>query len=207
LTADKSSTNNIIQRTRRVEKWSDIVRKLNIDMLMPMNNVTARQIKQISNQEPRLMAKIDRLEGLPKIFRDNNAFLLPISRKEYVIVKGKGYHKLEPVTDKLIIYTTQLPFPDSALDVESEGVFLEYANSCGLLHKLSGEDNLVRVFYGRRVTPKFTFDVNTSRIEVNKAQIEVDALYESSKQILLFEAKIGTPSSFSIRQILTGHFA
>jgi hypothetical protein len=201
LTANKSSTNNIIQRTRRVEKWSDIVRKLNIDMLMPVNYVTARQIKQISNEEPRLMAKMDRLESLPKVFRDNNAFLLPISRKEYVIVKGNGYHRLEPVTDKLIIYTTQIPFPESALGVESEGVFLEYANSCGLLHKLSGEDNLVRAFYGRRVTPKFTFDVNTSRIEVNKAQIEVDALYESSKQILLFEAKIGIPSSFSIRQI------
>jgi hypothetical protein len=204
LTADKGSTNNIIQWTRRVEIWSDIIRKLNIDMHMPVNNVTARQIKQISNQEPRLMAKIDTLEGLPKIFSDYNSFLLPISRKEYVIVKGNGYHRLEPVTDKLIIYTTQIPFPESALDVESEVVFLEYANSSGLLHKLSGEDNLVRAFYGRTVTPKFTFDVNTSRIEVNKAQIEVDALYESSKQILLFEAKIGRvaiPSSFSIRQI------
>ena len=87
------------------------------------------------------------------------------------------------------------------LGVESEGVFLEYANSCGLLHELSGEDNLVQAFRGRRMTPKFTFDVNTSRIDVNGVQIEVDALFESSKQILLFEAKIGIPSSFSIRQI------
>ena len=201
LIADKSSSNSVIQWTRKVEKWSDIVRKLNIDMLMPVNYVTPQQIKQISNEEPRLMAKIDKLESLPKIFRDNNAFLLPISRKEYAIVKGNGYHKLEPVTDKPIIHTAQIPFPMSALGVASEGVFLEYANSCGLLHKLSGEDNLIQTFRGRRITPKFTFDVNSSRIEVNRAQIEVDAVFESSKQIIIFEAKIGIPSSFSIRQI------
>ena len=70
LIADKSSSNSIIQWTRKVEKWSDIVRKLNIDMLMPVNYVTPQQIKQISNEEPRLMAKIDKLESLPKIFRD-----------------------------------------------------------------------------------------------------------------------------------------
>ena len=83
---------------RKIEKWSDLIRGLNIDMSKCVNYVTAKQIKQITNEEPRLMAKMDRIENLPKVFRDNNAFLLPVSRKQYVIVKGKGYHKLEPIT-------------------------------------------------------------------------------------------------------------
>jgi hypothetical protein len=41
------------------------------------------------------MAKMDRYEQLPKVFRDNNIVLFPVSRKGYAIVKGKGYHELE----------------------------------------------------------------------------------------------------------------
>ena len=106
------------------------------------------------------MAKIDRIESLPRVFRENNLFLLPISRKEYSIVRGAGYHKLEQITDlKPTIYTTQLPFPTSSLKAESEGVLLEYANSCGLLGKVTGTPNLIQTFRGRTTTPKFSFDV------------------------------------------------
>ncbi|HYZ58461.1 MAG TPA: hypothetical protein VE544_02295, partial [Nitrososphaeraceae archaeon] len=40
-----------------------------------------------------------------------------------------------------------------------------------------------------------------SVIEVNSAQIEVDAVYENVDKIVTVEAKIGIPSSFSIRQL------
>ncbi len=187
---------------RKIEKWSDLIHELNIDMSKCVNYVTANQIKHITSEERRLMAKMDRIENLPKVFRDNNAFLLPVSRKEYVIVKGKGYHKLEPITEKPIIYTTQIPFPISALGSENESVFLEYANSCGLLKRLlSKASDLILTFRGRRLTPKFSFDVSNSKITVDGAQIEVDAGFENSKEIILFEAKIGIPSSFNIRQL------
>jgi hypothetical protein len=186
----------------KIEKWSDLISELNIDMSKCVNYVTAKQIKQITNEEPRLMAKMDRIENLPKVFSDNNAFLLPVSRKEYVIVKGKGYHKLEPITGKPITHTTRIPFPISALGSENESVFLEYANSCGLLKRLlSRESDLILTFRGRRVTPKFSFNVSNSKVTVDGAQIEVDAGFESYKEIILFEAKIGIPSSFNIRQL------
>jgi PAB1-binding protein PBP1 len=60
------------KQIRKKEKWSDIISTLNIDISKPVNHVTAKQIKQISNEEPRLMAKMDRLEDVPKIFKDNN---------------------------------------------------------------------------------------------------------------------------------------
>ena len=41
----------------------------------------------------------------------------------------------------------------------------------------------------------------SSQLSVNRAQIEVDAGFENAEEIILFEAKIGVPSSFGIRQL------
>lgn len=193
MTRDKPS--------RKIEKWSDIINQLNINLTRPVNRITAKQIKQIVNEEPRLMAKMDSIEDLPQIFRDNDVFLLPINRQEHVIVKGNGYHELERIQQKPISYPTSFPFPTSALDVESEGIYLDYAHSCGLLSDFSGLVNLHLSFRGRRTTPRFSFDVNRSSIEVNSAQIEVDAVYENVDRIVNVEAKVGVPKSFSIRQV------
>jgi hypothetical protein len=141
------------------------------------------------------MAKMDKTEDLPKVFRENNLFVLPISRREYAIVKGVGYHQSEPITEKPIIHNIQIAFPVSALDRNSESIYLEYASSSGLLKKLSGEDNLVPI-KGRTTTPIFSFNVNDTKLTVNKAQIEIDAGFESPIQMLLFEAKINLPTSF-----------
>jgi hypothetical protein len=91
LPAATDSNSNVTQSqksSRKIEKWSDIISQLKIDVSRPINYITAKQIKQITNEDARLMAKIDRIESLPKIFRENNLFLLPISRKGYSIVRG-----------------------------------------------------------------------------------------------------------------------
>jgi hypothetical protein len=197
------SSNDINVKKRKIEKWDVIIRQLKFDVSKPVNYITARQIKQISNEEPRLMAKIDTTERLPRVFRQNKVFLLPISRKEYAIVRGNGYHNFEHIKAKPITYSTSIQFPSSVQGIESENAYLEYAKSCGLLEKLTSTNNLFRTFYGRRTTPKFSFQVNNTAIEVNGAQIEVDALFESQnpEQIFLFESKVGTPSSFRIQQL------
>ena len=102
---------------RKIEKWDDIIRQLKLDISKPVNYITAKQIKQTSNEEPRLMAKIDTREKLPQVFRQNNLFLLPVSRKEYAIVRGMGYHIFEPVIGKPITYSTSIQFPSSVLGV------------------------------------------------------------------------------------------
>lgn len=191
------------KRNRKIDKWNILLNRLKIDVSRPINFVTANQIKNIIKEEPRLMAKMDRYENLPQIFKENNLFLLPISRKEYAIIKGNGYHKLEPIDQKTEIHLTTKPFPESAIGIESESVFLDYANSCGLLEKLSQTNNLILTFRGRRTTPKFSFKIKGSSnpIDVEHAQIEVDSAFETSDQIVIFEAKIGNPGSFNIRQL------
>jgi hypothetical protein len=48
------------------------------------------------------------------VFKQNNLFLLPVSRKEYAIVKGTGYHLLETMSDIIpITFTTRLPLNSS----------------------------------------------------------------------------------------------
>jgi hypothetical protein len=188
---------------RKIEKWDDIFRQSKLEISKPVNYITAKQIKQISNEESRLMAKIDTIERLPSIFKQNDLFILPISRKEYAIVKGKGYHIFEHIIARPITYSTSVHFPSSVQGIKSENAYLEYAKSSGLLEKLTSTNNLFRTFYGRRTTPSFRFLVNNSTIEVNRAQIEIDAVFESqdTEEIFLFEAKVGIPSSFRIQQL------
>ena len=80
---DVNNSNKRIKR--KIEKWDDIIRQLKLDISKPVNYITAKQIKQTSNEEPRLMAKIDTREKLPQVFRQNNLFLLPVSRKEMLL--------------------------------------------------------------------------------------------------------------------------
>ena len=81
------------KKLRKIEKWQRVIEELKLDVSNEISYVSAAQIKKITGEEPRLMAKIDKFELLPKIFKDNNLFLLPISRSDYVIVKGNGYQK------------------------------------------------------------------------------------------------------------------
>jgi hypothetical protein len=196
---EKSSSSS--RPIRKKEKWSDVINKLNIDISRPINYITAGQIKEISNEEPRLMAKMDRLEDCPKVFRDNNLFLLPVSRREYAIVKGLGYHQLESMTEEPIIHYAQIPFPESFANFESEQVYLNYAYSTGLIERfaqipLPNPPSQIRVN-----TPEFSMNIGNCNVHVNKAQIEIDSITESLKTIVIIEAKIGIPGSFSIRQI------
>jgi hypothetical protein len=190
-----------VRSLRKIEKWASIVQKLGLDVNKPINHITAKQIKDSSGEEPRLMAKMDTLEELPRIFRNNDLFLLPISRQGYVIVKGDGYHQLEKIVEPAKIHRTSYPFPISCSDVTSERVYLDYAFSSGLLAKVVGVNNLNISFGDKRTTPSFSFSVNGSDVSVNQAQIEIDAVYENEEEIIIVEAKIGIPNTFNIKQL------
>jgi len=188
-------------RERKIEKWADVVQHLRLDLSKPVNYVSAKQIKTIAYEEPRLMAKMDTLESLPTVFRDNGLFLLPVSRSEYVIVRGDGYHRPEPVPERIEVHDTRFPFPEFVTDLESEAVYLDRAFSSGLLGRVTGISSLYPAFRGRRTTPRFSFYCGSSEIVVDKAQIEVDGGYESWDRRVIVEAKIGVPSSFAKRQL------
>lgn len=186
---------------RKLEKWSDVVSKLNLDLTKGMNLVHSKEIKDITNEEPRLMAKIDQAEDLPSIFKKNGVFILPVDRRTYALLQGKGYHALEPMDFSPEKHLTENPFPTSAEGVRSESVYLDYAYATGLLGRFSGVKNLFSAFRGRRTTPEFNFSVGRNNLTVDGAQIEIDGSYENVEQIVLVEAKLGTPTTFIVRQL------
>jgi hypothetical protein len=194
-------TNTNSKRIQKKEKWSDIISALNLDLSQPVNYVSAEQIKQISREEPRLMAKMDRYEQLPKVFRDNNVVLFPISRRGYAIVKGKGYHELEEITEKPATHVTQYPMPQSIANFESEQVFLNRVYSTGLIERFAKLSGLSAPLQIRIDTPSFDFRLDKSIISVDRAQIEIDAITENHDTLITIEAKIGVPATFNIRQI------
>ncbi|MDE1868170.1 MAG: hypothetical protein KGI08_10740, partial [Thaumarchaeota archaeon] len=130
------------QEKRKLEKWSDIISKLNLDLTKGVNLIQSKEIKDITNEEPRLMAKIDQAEDLPSVFKKNGVFILPVDRRSYAILQGKGYHALEPMESSPEKHLTENPFPTSAEGVHSESVYLDYAYATGLLGRFSGVKNL-----------------------------------------------------------------
>ena len=73
-----------------------------------------------------------------------------------------------------------------------------------MLQKFTQDDDITLTIRGRSGTSKFDFDFHggerVHRIEVDRAQIEVDAGFEG-KNVWLVEAKIGEPEDFLVRQL------
>ena len=61
-------------------------------VLTAQNIKTACQnFKKTSEKEVRILCKQDSREDRPKIFIDNDLFILPKKNGEYYVVKGEGY--------------------------------------------------------------------------------------------------------------------
>jgi hypothetical protein len=189
---------NRVKKIRKSEKWSEIINKANLDVDKSLNYITAQKIKEISGEEPRLMAKRDSLNELPALFKNYNIIILPVSRREYVLVRGKGFYTIEEVSKNKSIHYSEIQINKS---IKSESYFLDYAFSWGMMSRISNYNyTLYSINRGRRTT-SFKFTLNKNEIIVDRAQIEVDEQYENEKEILIFEAKIRALKSFNTRQL------
>jgi hypothetical protein len=139
------------------------------------------------------MAKIDRLEDVPKVFKDNGVFILPVSRREYAIIKGKGHHELESIAGKPTVHHTELPFPLSVSGKKTESIYLTYASSCGLLKKLSGADTLIPV----SSDPFRTFDVREPGPKKKKVRSFFFCFKPKDNSYLFWEYEFDPYNSFS----------
>ncbi len=187
---------------RKVEKWSWIVEQRRIDLCQPLSRVRSEDIKRISQEEPRLMASMHEEQALPSIFREYGVFLLPVSTEEYVIVHGRGYHELENPGPPMKV-EGRYPFRMAMLGYGSgENRYLLQAFHSGLLKTFSRTPLLCDSAGGKMRTGDFDFRVDGSpTIAVRGAQMEVDKVYESPDDLLLFEAKPSWRRNFLIRQL------
>ncbi|MBC7265328.1 MAG: AAA-associated domain-containing protein [Chloroflexi bacterium] len=165
--------------------------------------ITADEIKAITNQEPRLMAKFDMREDRPLILQQRGLFILPVQDGVYKILPGEGYHDLEPLS------TTQEFVSRVAFSLYSlhrgigEMQHLDYAYNCGLLGEIVGDHTLYLAARGRKRSGAFRLRVEQEWLEVEGVQIEIDAGYEGRHSIVLIEGKIRKSpyGNFIIRQL------
>lgn len=166
--------------------------------------ISARQIKEV--REPRLMTKFDHRINLPSIFEENNLAILPISRGDYVISAFSAYHMFEEPSQE-VQHISIPPHIQSLMPkfLVSEAIALNCANACGILNDFLEDDELVPTVSGRMGSGSFTFEIDTAigskSVEVNNAQIEIDAAYEGICFLSLFEAKRDLADDFLIRQL------
>lgn len=194
------------------KSWAKIVRDykiLNHDFKKSPFPLSARQIKksvqnfkETGQKEVRILCKQDTRESRPKIFQDNNLFLLPVKNGFYNIIKGEGYINIPQIKKKLIFYTSKLDFNlDTSKVGDSEMQHLDYAYAASLIRSFMKDESLVLTIRGRKYTPDFDFKVRRQIIKVSSVQTEVDAGYEGKNKIVLVEAKRFGVTNTIIRQL------
>lgn len=189
--------------------WEKLFTKHNILHAVKTNGFYEISAKSINEfREARLMTKFDHSSNLPTIFEQNNLSILPITRGSYLIGCFEIFHDFVDNATSI----QQVMFPNNlesinVADISSEATAINCAYVSNILHNFSGEENLVPTVSGRMSSSQFDFYVNntalaqTSFINVNNSQIEIDGGYEGNKSLILIEAKNYISDDFLIRQL------
>ncbi|BAW16885.1 hypothetical protein SITYG_09020 [Streptococcus intermedius] len=195
------------------DAWQELIDKH--DILAEISNngffkISASQIKEV--KEPRLMAKWDSSEQLPESLKKNKINILPDSRSSYVLSDFLLYQELPKMVEH-VKNMAKVELPDlQTIDVNnitSKANTINVLQISGILEdflELDSDDVLFSTFNGRMSSGKFDFEVDTSRqiqikVEVDRAQIEIDGGFESSQSIVILEAKNVLHEDFHIRQL------
>lgn len=191
------------------EAWEKIIEKYNIVEKIKEEGqfrILSKQIKEF--REPRLMAKWDSSESLPKVLKKHNINILPDSRSSYILSDFELYEKLPQMTE----HVTEMKKVDvpqyETLDIKnitSESNAINLLVLSNIIDDFLEVEGNVQTFNGRMGTGKFEFYVDTKsgreKIFVNNAQSEIDAGFENHESVVIMEAKNVVYPDFHVRQL------
>ena len=192
------------------EAWSTLLNRYNIVQEVEQNgifHISAAQIKEY--KEPRIMAKWDSSESLPRPLGSNNLNILPDSRSSYVIGDFILYQEIPELTER-VEQMTQVQLGEyETIDVNnitSEANAINVLVLSGILDDFLEASDTVATFNGRMGTGCFNFEVDTHRhvkriISVNNAQCEIDGGFENTNDVVILEAKNVLHKDFHVRQL------
>ncbi len=195
--------------TKNDEAWERLFEKYQILEEVNKNGCFKIEASQINQErESRLMAKFDHIVNLPKIFKDNNLSILPLSRSQYII---GNFHIHLPVKYNLEIQTIPWRFPREIETIDytnlySENSALLCAFNIGIIDDLVGSKTKFTVS-GRMSTGTFDFSIKncindqSHSINVTNSQCEIDGGFETDDCLILIEAKNYRVEDFLIRQL------
>lgn len=196
------------------KKWKQIFSDLDIpERIAREDSITISAEKINEYRECRLMTKFDHSSNLPKVFKDNQLGILPLSRSEFLIGKFNVYHNLEAYNERPIHIPLRddiATLPESPEKITSEQIALACAHTSGVLRaymNLDEDASLIPTISGRCGSGIFQYSLQGHgmripyQFSVRNAQIEIDAVYETLDTIYLFEAKNHECEDFIIRQL------
>lgn len=170
--------------------------------------LTAKELKELSGREPRLMAKHDFSTSRPWIFKELGLGILPVSRSEYFIGPLDLYERFPEPTHAGAgsVRTLDMPAGLDTLDIESvnsESMALNVASASGMLEHFLGCEPLQATVAGRMSSLDMAIPVPELGLEVkvDRAQMEIDGGFESLEHLVLVEAKNHISEDFNIRQL------
>ncbi|MBS4029442.1 MAG: hypothetical protein KGZ58_12500 [Ignavibacteriales bacterium] len=173
--------------------------------------LSGEQIKQATSQfgktgekEVRILCYQDSRESRPKIFVENELFVLSIKNRPFkcAIVKGEGYIDIPKISSNVKIYTSRLDFKlDTSFIGNSEMQHLDFAYASSLVRTFLEDETLVLTIRGKKYTTPFSFKVGNQDLTVESVQTEVDGGYEGKNQVVLIEAKNSKTPNTIIRQL------
>ena len=191
------------------DQWEKVVRTCNFELDGHSTfEVTSRRVKSITGEEPRLMAKMDTREDLPRTLAQERYFILPVSGNKYALVPGDGFHDLEHVADPFHDFEPELDreVPVTVALQAGESAAIQTALYTGLLENVIGVPRLRPTLHNDRVTLKgVTIKYGDAwTLPINGARVEVDAGFENHEEFFIFECKNWRQSeltSFNVRQL------
>ncbi len=103
--------------------------------------ISAEQIKaavshfsKTNEKEVRILCKQDSREDRPKIFIENDLFILPVKNGHFAIVKGEGYVNIPIINTKAKKYISKLDFELKSSKIgNSEMQHLDFAYASSLI--------------------------------------------------------------------------
>ena len=192
------------------EAWKKLFEKYDIPNKIEKEgffNIKASQIKEF--KEPRLMAKWDSSESLPGVLKSHKINILPTSRSSYVMGNFDLYEYIpEWVDDVKEMQKVNVPEFESIniKNITSESNAINVLMISPILENFLGEGENYATFNGRMGTGIFDFSVDRKsdgplKINVDRAQCEIDAGLENEHSVIIIEAKNVVHPDFHIRQL------
>lgn len=192
------------------EAWKKLFEKYDIPGKVEKDgffDIKASQIKDF--KEPRLMAKWDSSESLPGVLKSHKINILPTSRGSYVMGKFNLYEDIPDWIDDVKkmqkVYVPEFESIDIK-NITSESNAINVLMISPILENFLEEGENYATFNGRMGTGNFDFTVDRKsntplKINVDRAQCEIDAGLENDSSVVIIEAKNVVHLDFHIRQL------
>lgn len=197
------------EATKNDVAWEALFHRYHILECLERNGffeITAGRINEL--REARLMTKFDHKINLPRIFRDHELSILPITRGSYLISHFAAYQDFAEEKGHIV----RAAFPEylESIDYEnitSEAMAINCAYLSGILADFLEDDELLPTVNGRMSSNIFSFKIwnfackEFITVGVKNAQLEIDGGYEGVRNLSLIEAKNFISDDFLIRQL------